>query len=319
MRVLITGASGFLGTAVKAELLIREPDAVTVCIARHPPQSDDAGWCAMDVANAAVSEVVALLDHHQPDVIVNCAGATAGTPDALNTANVGLVSKLIEAALRIPHVPRFVQLGSAAEYGATPTGTPVRESAEPQHLSLYGTSKSRATDLVISASSHFGLRGVVLRVFNPIGPGAPAGTLAGIAARKILAASQANDDSVELGPLDTHRDFVDVRDVARAVVAATLAEDLSETLLNVGSGRATLARDMVGSIAKVAGYAGHIVEVHSGSQRSPGVDWQCADIEMIAAQLGWSPEYGLDESTRAIWDECVAGGHAELRETVAAR
>jgi nucleoside-diphosphate-sugar epimerase len=319
MRILIVGATGFLGAAVRDELLLQHPDAAIVCVVRHPHELNETAWSAMDVANAAVPDLHALLARHEPDVIINCAGATTGSADTLDAANVRLVSKLIEAALKLPRVPRFVQLGSGAEYGITPQGIRVRESAELHPLSPYGMSKARATDLVISAASHFGLAAVVLRVFNPVGPGAPAGTLAGIAARKILGAMQSNDDTVELGSLDTYRDFVDVRDVARAVAAASLAADHSETVLNVGSGRATLARDMVATLAGVAGYTGHIIEVHPGSHRSPGVDWQCADLDLISARLGWAPVFDLDESMRAVWDECVAGRHVLPREAAATR
>ena len=104
---------------------------------------------------------------------------------------------------------------------------------------------------------------------------------------------------IEVGSLDVWRDFVDVRDVAEAVVAVALADAKLPPVLNVGTGRATLARDVAGQLFELSGQPAKIVE--DGQDSGPGVSWQQADITLIGAQLGWSPKISLEQSLADSW------------------
>ncbi len=109
-----------------------------------------------------------------------------------------------------------------------------------------------------------------------IGPGAPASTLPGRVIRDLR-----SRQLIEVGSLDVWRDFVDVRDVAEAVVAVALADAKLPPVLNVGTGRATLARDVAGLLFERSGQPAKIVE--DGQDGGPGVSWQQADIGLIGA------------------------------------
>jgi NDP-hexose 4-ketoreductase len=128
-----------------------------------------------------------------------------------------------------------------------------------------------------------------------IGPGAPDSTLTGRVIRDLRARQL-----IEVGSLDVWRDFVDVRDVAEAVLAVALADAKQPPVLNVGTGRATLARDVAGQLFELSGQPAKIVE-DADQETALGAPWQQADIGLIDRQLGWSPKIALDQSLADSW------------------
>jgi Nucleoside-diphosphate-sugar epimerases len=237
-----------------------------------------------------------------PQVVVNCAGVTQGDLVALNQSNVQLVVDLLEA-LEATGV-HLVQIGSSAEYGASPSRRPVSEDQPARPQGPYGQSKLRATHLVLDAAGSGRVRGTVLRVFNPVGAGNSLQSLPGRAAH-LLRQALADGGPVRLGPLIATRDFVDVRDVADAVAAACATPGIAGSIINVGSGRGTMARELVHLLAAAAGYVGEILEEAAGSPRSDEVPWQVADISRAAAVLGWAPARSLADAVGQLWSAAV--------------
>ena len=190
-------------------------------------------------------------------------------------------------------------MASAAEYGATEPGIPITEATPPRPVADYGATKLAGTELVTLGRAA-GLDALTLRVFNPVGPGAPADSLPGRLATSI-ARAWAEGDDVRLGPLDAVRDFVDARDVARAVCAAAMASTLDSPVLNVGGGRAVVVRDLVNTMVDIAEFPGRVLETTSGSSLSGAVAWQQADISAIGKELGWRPTISLADSLNDLW------------------
>jgi nucleoside-diphosphate-sugar epimerase len=250
------------------------------------------------------AKVTSVLKAIAPDVVVNCAGVTDGEAPDLATGNVLTVANLLAGLDRYPHPVRLIHLGSSAEYGATPAGTPITEATAARPVAPYGMSKLAGTALVLSARRH-GRDATVLRVFNPIGPGTPARLLPGRLVSELLRASLTGEPA-KLGRLDGHRDFIDVRDVASAVVAAATAPAAAPPLLNTGSGTATALRDLAALAARAAGVPPP-EEDGSGSPRSAAVSWQQADVTAISAALGWAPRIPLKVSLRDMGLTAPAG------------
>lgn len=309
MRVLLLGASGFLGSHI-ADLLAADPDIELVRQARSGAAMKHGQWIALDLAAAPRGEVASLLASLRPDAIVNAAGAAIGTDQELVTANVAVVRSLLAGLAQSGLAPasRVIHLGSAAEYGRTPHGTPIGETSAPHPISAYGRSKLAATRLLLDAVDRGELAGTVLRIFNPVGRRISAESLLGAAARRMHAALRQGSDEMALGPLDDYRDFVDARDVADAVRAALTppADAPPSPIVNIGRGVALQAREAVALLADAAGYHGRIVETQAGSARSQGVAWQAADISLADAGLGWQPRRPLEEAMRALWDELAS-------------
>jgi nucleoside-diphosphate-sugar epimerase len=297
MRLLIIGASGFLGGHVLREASARGHDVVTAGRSAVP---GSASHHRLDLSADSPSRVAEVIGSIAPDTVVNCAGATAGPPDLLAAANITAVYALVTAmiASRVP--ARLVQIGSAAEYGRTNEGAPVAESAVPRPASAYGATKLAGTRLVELARTA-GLDAVVLRVFNVVGAGAPQDGLPGRAAL-LLHQAVACRTELRLGPLDGIRDYVDVRDVADAVLAAARVPALPHSIINIGSGHGVASRALIRELLAISGYDAALHEDAAGSARSADMPWMQADITRARQDLLWQPSRDLKESVSDLWE-----------------
>ncbi len=299
-KALVLGGTGFLGRHVAAALLAAGW-AVRTASRGGDPRRRDA--LRIDLAGAGPATLAVLLDALRPDVVVNCAGATDADPRGLAAMNAGLPERLV-TALTLGPPCRLVHLGSAAEYGATPLGSAVAEDHPARPVGAYGTSKLAGT-LLVGLGRAAGLDAVVLRVFNPVGPGAPTTTLLGRLAAEL--GTGPPDAPLRLGALSATRDFVDVRDVAEAVVAAASAGELVHGIVNVGSGEATVVRELVEQLVAEAATGREVLEDGDGSARSSVVPWQQADVSLALGDLGWKPARSL----RAAVADCWAASRAK--------
>ncbi|MFG3246982.1 NAD-dependent epimerase/dehydratase family protein [Streptomyces sp. NPDC048187] len=249
MRVLLIGANGYIGRFV-ADRLLADPAVQLTALGR----GDDAD-VRFDLATGSPGALTRFLDAVHPGVVVNCAGATRGGARELTRHNTVAVATVCEALRRSGCGARLVQVGCSAEYGPSQPGSSTAEDAVPRPGGPYGVSKLAATELVLGS----GLDAVVLRVFSPAGPGTPAGSPLGRLAEAMRRAMQSGDGELRLGGLGAQRDFIDVRDVARAVHAASLSA--AQGVINIGSGRAVRLRDAAATLARVAGYGGTLHEL----------------------------------------------------------
>ncbi|WP_405014583.1 NAD-dependent epimerase/dehydratase family protein [Kitasatospora sp. NBC_01539] len=291
MDVLVLGATGFLGGHITDHL--RALPGARVVRAGRTATAD----VALDLAEATPAALAALLAELRPAAVVNCAGAVTG--DGLRQTGLNARGPAVLAAALRTALPasRLVHLGSAAEYGACPHGTSLDEQAPACPGGLYGATKLAGT-LAVTEAAAAGQDAVVLRVFNPVGPGAPAASLPGRLAAEIRRAGP--DGTVTVGDLSAHRDFVDARDVARAVSAVLTATGPLPPVVNIAGGAARPVRDAARALAEAAGFRGRIEEHGAGSERSAAVSWQQADIT-TARGLGWEPLIPLADSLADLW------------------
>ncbi|WP_371479660.1 NAD-dependent epimerase/dehydratase family protein [Kitasatospora sp. NBC_00315] len=332
MRVLLLGADGFIGRRVTDRLLVDQELQVTVLGRR------DSADIRFDLTAGSPGALARFLDAVAPQVVINCAGATYGSSRVLIRANTLAVATVCEAIRRSREPARLVHVGSAAEYGPVPGGIPVAESAEPRPVGPYGVSKLAGTELVLAS----GLDAAVLRVFDVVGPGAPTASLFGRLAEGLRRALERDEPVVRMPDLSGYRDFVDVRDVARAIQSAAVSA--ATGVINIGSGNAVRARDAAQMLVRASGFGGTVAEetrpgllptqasgavdqlvhplVHqlagqrvsdgraaearSVDGRSPApepVPWRQADVRTARERLGWRTQVPLEESLGDIWLE----------------
>jgi NDP-hexose 4-ketoreductase len=297
MRLLILGASGFLGRHVWQQATVAGAEVITASRAERP---ESPAHRRLDLAADEPARIAELLAAVAPDVVINCVGATVGGPDVLAAVNVTGTYALVRAMLDAGTPARLVHLGSAAEYGRVEPGVAVAESDPSRPVAAYGATKLAGTRLVELARAT-GLDAVVLRVFNPVGAGAPENGLPGRVAAELRRALASGTD-VRLGSLDAVRDFVDARDVAAAVLAAAAAPVLPHAVLNVGSGDGVLARTLVKELISISKYAGPVHEDSPGPARSSDVPWNQADITLARQDLDWRPRHDLAAALADLWE-----------------
>jgi nucleoside-diphosphate-sugar epimerase len=295
MRVLLLGADGFLGRHV-AERLLADPAVQLTTLGR----GDDAD-VRFDLSTGSPGALARFMDAVHPGVVVNCAGAIRGGARDLTRHNTIAVAAVCEALRRSAATARLVQLGCGAEYGPSPAGSSTAEDAVPRPGGPYGVSKLAGTELVLGS----GLDAVVLRVFTPVGPGTPTGSPLGRLADALRRAMQSGDGELKLAGLGVQRDFVDVRDVARAVHAASLSA--AQGVVNIGGGRAVRMREVAAALAHVAGYQGVVHELDDPPIAYPDGcgAWQQADVRTARDRLGWRPRIALEESLADVWMEAA--------------
>ncbi|SMQ14613.1 dTDP-6-deoxy-L-talose 4-dehydrogenase [NAD(P)+] [Streptomyces sp. Ag82_O1-12] len=300
-RVVVLGGTGFLGRHVCAALDERGVEVVSV--ARGAP-ADLPPWrfLALDLVTRPARELARELGETGAGVVVNAVGSIWGRrDDQMWEAAAVPTLRLLDALETLPVRPRLVHLGSVLEYGRMREGSSTTAVAETRPTSAYGRAKLAATRAVLDRFHTGELTGMVLRISNIAGPGSPDVSLLGQVAGQLLQA-RGGPAVIRLDPLLAHRDYVDVRDVAEAVVAAAMSPCSGE-LIDIGSGESTSVRSLVDLLIQRSGLPA-VVEEHSGTGRQHSTEtWSRVDTGPAWRSLGWRPRRPLTDAVEAYWRE----------------
>ena len=300
---LLLGADGFLGNQIRRGLELRGMGTSLVAVGgagSSPPVGSICTWGRMDPARVLVDDLTRVLSDLMPAIVVNAFGSTAGDRDGGERVHVAFAMALVEALARVG-AGRLIHLGSAAEYGTQPAGTPIAETAPARPAEGFGTAKLLATELILSRMEDHDLSAVVLRVFDAVGSGAPERSLAGAARRSIRRALQLRSAVATVGQLAVVRDFLAADDLAEAVVRVAGGVDIPP-ILNVGRGVAMSGRSMVELLAGAAGFDGDVLEPRRNIwHRPPAASWQQADVSLLRSALQWVPVIPIADAVADLW------------------
>ncbi|MEU5545468.1 NAD(P)-dependent oxidoreductase [Streptomyces sioyaensis] len=299
-RVVVLGASGFIGRQVSAALLAAGGEPLMV--ARRPLADATSRCIPLDLIGDGPDTLSRLLDTERPDAVVNAAGAVwSRTQETMQQANHTLVETVLAAIAAASWRPRLVHLGSVFEYAPPAPGTPLDEQSATRPTTPYGRSKLAGTQAVLAASEAGRADAVVLRLSNVIGAGTSPSSLLGQVAAQLRAAEAGQEAVVRVSPLRASRDFVDVRDTADAVLAAA-SLPVGGQVINIGRGEAVPVRAMVERLLAASGRPARIVEGEgAGVRTNTGLDWMQVATGAARRLLGWSARHSLDSSARELW------------------
>ena len=146
-KALITGASGFIGSRLRSELLSRGVDVVAIRRSGSPEAKEGRSVVADYVDKASLKKVI---HEERPDYILHVAGVTKGrTYEDFRKGNVLPTQNLLEAAAKEhPGVKRFVHVSSLTSYGPSTPGRPLTEDDPRKPIEFYGKSKLEAEEVV---------------------------------------------------------------------------------------------------------------------------------------------------------------------------
>ena len=340
MRVMVTGAQGFIGRYLVADWLAADDDVEIVGVGRSARVDDrfthDVTWGAETVAAPLPPELAAvahdpryqyaavdlldtpaltrLVEHARPDVVVHLAAALRDEPpERLVRTNVGAVVSLLEAVVGAPvPAPRIVLGSSGSVYGAVPgRALPLTEDMECAPLDPYSVSKRAAEDMSRILAERHGLDVAWARIFNPVGPGQDERHLCGWLGRQVAAIRAGLiEPEVAVGPLHTTRDYIDVRDTASAL--RVLATSDRGGVVNVASGDETSGEEVLAALLATVGE--QEVRRQELAGRPSDMERHFADVSVLR-ELGWTPAYPLVTSLAEVVDyyEDAVGPHARPR------
>jgi UDP-glucose 4-epimerase len=282
MRIVITGAGGFIGQALIAALIRQGHDVVGIGLSPRPACFDiewhrtDLFVDALPAAALAGAEALVHLAWR------NIPGRGNDNMSGDLSSNVAASLRIFEAAAR-SGLRRIVYASSGGTiYGNAPVPTP--ETAPIAPIGGYGAGKA-AAELYLGAIHHaFGIEACALRVANPYGPGQYPNRGQGFIATA-MARTLAGEPIDVFGDPATTRDYIYIDDVADCFVKACLDRSPKATF-NVGSG---IERSLTDLIPLIFNAVGHKTAVNVTPGRPMDVPRMALDPAKAGQILGWRP------------------------------
>jgi GDP-4-dehydro-6-deoxy-D-mannose reductase len=299
VRVVITGANGFVGPHVARELVRNGHDVVGIGLGVAPT-----GFAQLPVEYLA-HDLAESWPRVSADAVLHLAGLSAVGPSFQNpqryiNLNSVLVTLMCEALLGAISPPHIVVVSTGAVYAP---GVDLAETARVEASSPYAVSKL----LVESQCEYYRRRGLkitTVRPFNHIGPGQQAGFLI-----PDLIAGLGRGGALRAGNLDTKRDYTDVRDVARAYRMILESPPSDEPTLNVCSRKTMSGRDMLKTLVELMALPFPEVELDSSRVRPGDPEEISGENALILESVGWSPEIGIEQTLSDVLKGIGLAGH----------
>lgn len=288
-RVLVTGGTGFVGSAV-CRLLLNQGRQVAVLMRDHrKPGRLESLYSRLVLISGDMSfqgVVVDSIEKFEPQGVIHLAwdgvkGADRNDPRQIENVSASLNLYRLSESL---DVKAFVGMGSQAEYGRA--AGRLNELAPTHPTTTYGAAKLATGVLLENLAANSGRRLAWLRLFSSYGPGDDPSWMLQYLARTLLAGGRP-----ALTAAEQIWDYIHVDDVARAVVASL--DTRAHGIFNLGSGRAQRLADVICNLRDLIDPA---LPLGFGevSYRPDQVMHLEADISTLQKATGWAPQVELD-------------------------
>jgi GDP-4-dehydro-6-deoxy-D-mannose reductase len=308
-KILITGASGFVGGHFIRFLKAQEPGYEIHAISRRKPEGDflpgpeypgtTAAFHQADLSDSV--RITTLIEKIQPDYLLHLAAQSSvaeswNTPSATFLNNISIFLNIIEAVRLRSRTTRILSVGSSEQYGTVrEPDLPVREDKSQQPSNPYAVARVAQEELAMVYRNGYDLDICCTRSFNHCGPGQTDRFVASAIAKQFAGIRLGlQDPVVEIGDGSVIRDFLDVRDVVAAYFLI-LEKGIAGQVYNVCSGRGYAINDLV---TLLSGRLEIPVRIHQNQMKLRPQDnpRMIGCPEKIQNELGWQPHIPLADS-----------------------
>ena len=310
MRVLLTGAAGFVGPYVVDALAGADPNIEIISTAHRSGEHPALGaLLGLDITSP--EDVSAALDRYKPTHIVNLAGIAAPTvanADSRQTWRIH-VDGVLTLARAIAHQGGdsvLVNVGSGLIYGGTAAKVcPLTEESLLDPQDEYSATKA-AADLALGALARKGLKCLRMRPFNHTGTGQTTAFVVPSFAMQIARIEAGLEEpKVRVGNLEAERDFLDVRDVAASYARAVLLSNSLKagTILNIASGTPRRMSDILDALIAMSSKK-IAVELDPARLRPSDLPRVVGDASRARELLDWQPRHDFEDTLKSVLDDC---------------
>lgn len=310
MRVLITGAEGFVGSHL-IKLLLERGHEVFAGVHKSTSTVDGVENVTCDILNRERLEMV--MQELKPAGVIHLAAqskvivAWEEPADTVLINTIGSIN-LVQAATGVVPGVKVLTIGSSEEYGlAARQGEQLTEEAACLPQNPYSSSKLAMGQIILQLARRDSLNIMHVRPFNHFGPGQQEDyVMSDFAAQVARIEKGLIEPVIRVGDLSTRRDFTAVRDVVRAY-ALLLEGDLESGVYNICSGIPREIKAILNFMVSRARVAVQ-VEVDAERFRPSEVPVFVGSAKKIKNLTGWQPELDFEEAvveTMDWWREQV--------------
>jgi GDP-4-dehydro-6-deoxy-D-mannose reductase len=305
LRVLVTGANGFVGPHLTSALNARGDSVHGFGLGTPPAGARLAGWHPGDLLDAGALDQAVIAA--KPEWVVHLAGQSSAAisfekPVETYRTNALGTWMLLDAVRRHAGGARVLVVGTSEVYGPQPEGSRVDEEAPFRPVSPYALSKAAADASSDAFARRHGLDVVRTRSFGHTGPGQSDVFAIPSFARQIAAIEAGRAEAVlRVGNLEVTRDLTDVRDVVAAYVAV-LERGRRGAAYNVCRGEGIRLTDVVQRLAERARMPVRI-EVDPARFRPADLPYLVGDGSSIARETGWRATTPLERTLDDVVDD----------------
>lgn len=302
MKFLITGAAGFLGSALANHLVVAGHHVRGI----DDLSSGDASLLHKRVhfTKGDINDRPKLWTLLQEVDCVYHLAARVFVPQSMlypreyNEVNVGGTVSLMEA-IRDVGVQRVVFISSGAIYGNQVEKKCFKETDTPNPRSPYAVSKLAAEYYVRTIGELWGIETLSLRIFNAYGAGQPIPPAHPPVISKFFRQACNAASIIVNGDGSQTRDFIHIDDAVRGMALAAFAENIRHEIVNIGSGEATSMKDLAEKIHSLTKSESEILFT---PRNDTGASYMCADLSHVSDVLHWKPEISLDKGLKMVLD-----------------
>ena len=307
MKVLVTGASGFVGRHLLPALQRAYSDAVLIGTSgpSDPPRTSVDGYVALPLDLSSQQSINDVVDTVRPTHVVHLAGYASGAgTDAAGIAKINAIGTeaLLCALAGLSHPVTAVLASSGYVYGTTPAAPGADEDFPCNPSGAYAISKASMEDAAREMASEK-LKIVVSRSFNHTGPLQTTQFVVPAFAQQLAQIERGDlPPVVKVGNLDALRDFLPVADVVDAY-SKMLLLDAPFTVLNVSSGVGVSVRDLLDGLINISRVP-VTVELDPARLRASDVPCSVGNPAKAKQLLGWEPSGDIAtmlSTTLAYW------------------